>query len=415
MLGQLCQQLEREYGLEIDNHQARKTAAENRAQDMERHSGIESLIGWIQRECLESMKTAKSWAELHQVLVDNGLEIRERANGLVITNGQTTVKASSVSRDLSKPKLEARLGAFEPAKPDLSNIKPKRRYEALPIRTRIDTSELYARYRAEQDHSRRDGQTQLANARSRKTTAIDAAKRAGWLKRSAIKLMVSGGLGKKALYSLAAKSLKSEIDKIVGQYGAERAVITKRYRREAWADWLRRRATEGDTVALVALRAREGAQALKGRTLTGQGQRTDAPVATDATVDSITKRGTIIYRVETSAIRDDGARLAISLGATPACLEAGLKMAMLRYGSRLTVSGSDAFKEEVAAVAARTRLSVTFADMSLERRRRELVSAQVRAAMAAFRKPLVEPKQNGLITLDIANRPKRKKSFLRGL
>jgi Relaxase/Mobilisation nuclease domain len=135
---------------------------------MERHSGIESLIGWIQRGCLGQLQSAQSWAELHRVLTDNGLEIRERANGLIITDGRTMVKASSVSRDLSKAKLEARLGAFEPAL-EIGPTMPSHRYEPRPLRTGVDTSELYARYRAEQERSDRERQAQWVAARSRKT------------------------------------------------------------------------------------------------------------------------------------------------------------------------------------------------------------------------------------------------------
>lgn len=412
ILGQLCQKLEREYKLEPDNHQARKTASENRVQDMERHSGIESLLGWIKRECLGHVQEAKSWAELHQVFAQNGLEIRERANGLVITNGKVMVKASSVSRDLSKAKLEARLGAFQPGQ-DLSTTKPQRRYEARPIRTRIDTSELYARYRLEQEHNRREGQSQLAAAHHRKSKALDAAKRAGWLKRSAIKLMVGGGIGKRALYSLAAKGLKREIEKAVGQYNAQRTEIQKRYRREAWADWLRRKAVEGDTVALAALRAREGAQPLKGNTLASQVHSAGAAAhPTTASVDSITKKGTVIYHVGGSAIRDNGAKLALSLGATPACLEAGMRMAMLRYGNRLTVTGSDEFKERVAAVAAKTRLPVTFADGALESRRRSL-AAEIRKAAWTIKNPL-DVKEQTIVQESIISKLFLKQSRSRG-
>ena len=81
-LARVCELLEREYGLEPDNHQARKRGAQNRADDMERHAGIESLLGWIQRECQGQMQVAQSWAELHRVLRANGLALRERGNGL---------------------------------------------------------------------------------------------------------------------------------------------------------------------------------------------------------------------------------------------------------------------------------------------------------------------------------------------
>ena len=54
--------------------------------------------------------------QLHAVLSTNGLHLHPRANGLVITaQDGTTVKASSVGRELSKPKLEQRFGPFQPA------------------------------------------------------------------------------------------------------------------------------------------------------------------------------------------------------------------------------------------------------------------------------------------------------------
>jgi hypothetical protein len=381
---------------------------------MERHSGIESLIGWIKRECLGQIQRAQSWAELHQVLGDNGLEIRERANGLIITDGQITVKASSVSRDLSKAKLEARLGAFEPAL-EIGPIKPSRRYQRSPVRTGVDTSELYAKYREEQERSGRERLAQSSAARSRKSHAIDAAKRAGRLKRTAVKLMVGGGIGKKALYALAGKGLKDEIHKIVKQYNAERELIQKQYRREAWADWLRRRATERDGAALAALRAREAAQGLKGNTMTGQRRRFNGPdYPANARVDGITKKGTIIYRIGASAIRDDGAKLAVSRGATEAGLDAALRMAIERYGSRLTVNGSDDFKAQIANVAAKTRLPVTFADVALEHRRRALALTTVHSLETAARSPIHERQPNGVLRVAISNRHKHRSNRMRG-
>ncbi|WP_458249885.1 TraI/MobA(P) family conjugative relaxase [Burkholderia cepacia] len=102
-LAELCDVLERGYGLQRDNHAPRRRGAESRAVDMERHSGIESLVGWIKRECLEEIRGARSWADLHQIARANGLEIRAKGNGLVIeaSNG-TQIKASTLGRDFSK-------------------------------------------------------------------------------------------------------------------------------------------------------------------------------------------------------------------------------------------------------------------------------------------------------------------------
>ena len=81
---------------------------------------------------------------------DNGLELRERGNGFVIEAGDgTMVKASTVARELSKPKLEARLGPFEPS-PERHAAPRRGSTSKKPIRLRVNTGELYARYKAEQ-------------------------------------------------------------------------------------------------------------------------------------------------------------------------------------------------------------------------------------------------------------------------
>ena len=86
-----------------------------RAGDMEAHAGIESLITWIQQNALAQVKQANSWEALHMVLYENGLSIKPRGNGLAIStiDGAIGVKASSVDRELSKGKLEQRLGSFQ--------------------------------------------------------------------------------------------------------------------------------------------------------------------------------------------------------------------------------------------------------------------------------------------------------------
>ncbi len=371
-LGELAEKLEREYGLESDNHQAHKRGSENRAADMEHHSGIESLLSWVKRECLGQLQEAESWAKVHQILGENGLEIRERGNGLVFTDrAGTMVKASSVGRDLSKGKLEDRLGPFEPS-PDQVN-KPPRQYEGDPLRTRVDTVELYAQYKSEQQAFGTTRSAAWAQSRGRKTQQIEAAKRTGRLKRAAIKLMTGPGVNKKALYSLASKALKREVERINNQHLKERQTLNDKYQRQAWADWLRSKATEGNQEALAALRARGVAKALKGDSLTARGTRSAQEI--QHRQDSITKKGTIIYQVGASSIRDDGDNLKVSRGTTHDGIEAALRMAMERYGNRITVNGSATFKEQVARVAASAKLPIVFTDPNIEKRRQALLKS----------------------------------------
>jgi hypothetical protein len=228
---------------------------------MERHAGVESLVGWIKRECLDEIKGAQSWQELHQVMRDNGLELRERANGLVIEAGDgTKVKASTVARDLSKPKLEARLGPFEASPERQAQTKAKRQYQKDPIRLRVNTVELYARYKAEQQTLTATRGQALEQARRRKDRLVEAAKRSGRLRRATIKVIGESGPNKKLLYAQASKALRDEIP------GDQQAVSARPPGplRQPQPPHVGRLAQEGSDPrqreALTALRAREAAQ-----------------------------------------------------------------------------------------------------------------------------------------------------------
>ena len=411
----MCAVLEREHGLQLTNQKGRKRGSENGADDMEQHAGIESLLGWIKRECADQLTQAHTWNDLHEVMRKNGLELQERGNGLVITDGRGVgVKASSVSRNLSKPSLEKRLGAFEgdtkkkaSAKrgPGLHNRKappvvavggkpppmrkgrlstlsqlgaiegePGKRYEGRPIHSAgsTATTELYARYKAEQGIKVHARATAWGAAKNRKDKAVEAAKRTGRLKRAAIKMLSGPGVNKKLLYALVSKALHAEIQKANTQYLAERQSIHGEFSKRAWADWLQAKATEGDQQALKALRARKPAKPRAGDTVAGSGPaRRSSPMPLK--VDSVTKDGTVIHRFAGSAIRDDGEALQVARGSNRAGLEAVLRMAVHRYGQNIAVNGSDEFKEKIARVAATSNLNITFNDAALEARRQELV------------------------------------------
>ncbi|MFC4620740.1 TraI/MobA(P) family conjugative relaxase [Comamonas nitrativorans] len=369
-LADLCETLERDYGLEADNHRPQQRGAASRAADMERHAGVESLVGWIKRECLDDIKAAQSWTELHQVMRDNGLEITPRGNGLVIrADDGMMVKPSTLARDLSKPALEKRLGAFE-ASPDQQEKPPRRQYQKKPVRSRADTTELYARYKDEQKNLTSTRAEALAAAKRRKERAVVAAKQKAATKRAAIKLAGGGRMAKKLLYSQTSVTLRAELDGIYKEYTKERERLHQGHQRRQWADWLKQEATQGNSEALAALRAREAAQGLKGNTVKGQGQAKPghAPV-----IDNITKTGTIIYRAGASAVRDDGDRLQVSTGIDRAGVQEALRLAAERYGSRITVNGTTEFKAQAIRAAVDGKLPITFADPALEKRRLALL------------------------------------------
>lgn len=386
-LAELCEVLERAYGLQHDNHEPRRRGAETRAADMERHSGIESLVGWIKRECLDEIRGAQNWAELHQVMRDNGLEIRAGGNGLVVVAGDGThVKASTLGREFSKAKLESRYGPFEALLEHRKQTRPQRQYQKAPMRLRADTAELYARYKTEQQSLTAARTEAIAQQRRQKERQIEEAKRKGQARRAAIKLMGGGRLTKKLLYSQASHALKSDLDAIHQQHQAACHCIYAQHSRRSWADWLKHRAMQGDGEALAALRAREAAQGLKGSTIQAQGV---ARPGHARVIDNITKKGTIIYRAGSSAVRDDGDRLQVSRDTAQEGVQQALRLAVERYGDRITVKGTAEFKARVIRAAVDLRLPITFDDSVLERLRQQHMTAgaDARPSKTAARKP----------------------------
>jgi len=83
---------------------------------------------------------------------------------------------------------------------------------------------------------------------------------------------------------------------------------------------------------------------LKGDTIQGDGPAKPghAPV-----IDNITKKGTIIFRAGKTAVRDDGERLQVSREASREGLQEALRLAMERYGNRITVNGTTEFKAQI--------------------------------------------------------------------
>jgi len=403
-LGQLCTELERQYRLQPDNHCARRGGAACRAADMERHGGLESLLGWIRRECQEAILAAQSWPGLHRVLQANGLALCERGTGFVViaANG-TAVKASSIAPSCSRPKLERRFGAYAP--PEASRVvePPAKTYEKKPLPCRMDTTALYARYQEAQQQASARGAAERAAVRASKERQIEAVKQRARLKRASIRLLTRPGLARRLLYQGAGKPLRDQIDRIHEDYRQQREAISSRYQRRSWVDWLRAEALAGDREALAALRARATAQGLPGNTVGGTRRPVGARVPVPC--DGITKNGTVIYRFGSTAVRDDGDKLTVSRGATEEGLQAALRMATQRYGPLLRVGGTADFRAQVVQAAVGARLAVRFDDALLEYRRQTLLeqaSARIGdryRAQAVLRQPaaLSRLDRNGLI------------------
>ncbi|MCB1985871.1 MAG: relaxase/mobilization nuclease domain-containing protein, partial [Nitrosomonas sp.] len=393
----LCEQLESEFNLVHDNHQRA-----NRHIDMEAKAGVESLLGWIRRKCLDDIKRVNTWQDLHQVLKNNDLEIKERGNGLVfVSNNGVAVKTSSVDRSLSKPNLIKRLGAFEPAidTPQAntqSTQAPKsktKHYQPRPLQNNADTSRLYERYQQQQANAALLRKEQWLKLRSQRDLLIERAKQKARSKRSIVKHVQAGPLGKKALYATVSLQFKTTLEVIKRDYHDAYAQLKTDTRRMSWLDWLTAEAKNGNAEALAVLRARsrrdDRSGAVMGDHISSVEYNNNQSI--NDGIESVTKDGTVFYRTGTTTIRDDGKRLFVTKHTSDDSLADVLQVAISKYGNHLSVHGTDAFKSVVVQAAVQSRIRVTFDDPELERHRRQLMKQvvfQKRSKTSTYRRRL---------------------------
>lgn len=370
-LGNVCQRLEQAHGLMQTNHETRARGRSGAATDMEHAAGVESLLGWIRRECLEELRQAKGWAALHEVLSRNGLAFREQGNGLIVSDlDGRTVKASSIARDLSKAHLVKRFGPFESSGHDAQRQRQAVRfYQPRPIQAAGGdraSEELYRHYQA--DQARRSGARNRIRAvlHQDKTGRMNAARNLARTKRGLIRELDCDRFSKRILYRQVGAALREDMQSIREQHQVARKLELAPLKPLSWFDWLAQRAAINDGEALATLRRQRHRAVRRANSLLGTAQQGGGgEKLQELKIDGITRQGTIIYRIDSagsSAIRDSGQRLDISEGISQAGLEIALSMAARRFGQHITIEGDKAFRERVLQTAKALRLDLVFAD-----------------------------------------------------
>ena len=259
ILAEVCAKLERENSLKRTNHEAKKSAAEGKAMDMEAHSGAESFLSYTRKKAIPLLTAARSWEELHLALAEAGIVLRLKGSGLVMTDhtGTVAVKASSVARDFSKAKLEKRLGAFTmpeasrtPAEfSEQATQKSESRYKKeLPPHV----GQLYEQYQLEKENAWKERKTQLAATWDKQKTLMHqiAASAKLYLPKAA-----SYHLKKKLRFETR-NSANARIAELRRAMAKERAAIKASHKTLGYIEWLKRQAGHGSVPAIYALRKR---------------------------------------------------------------------------------------------------------------------------------------------------------------
>src|SRR5690606_28870213 len=102
-------------------------------------------------------------------------------------------------------------------------------------------------------------------------------------------------------------------------------------------------------------------------------------VQSDA-IETITKAGTVIVKVGSVTVRDDGQRLMVPGNTSQDALLDVLRFAVQKYGNKLAINGTDAFRNQIvqaAVAAAAAGLDITFDDARLEQHRQALIKPKI--------------------------------------
>ncbi|MEJ5074840.1 TraI/MobA(P) family conjugative relaxase [Enterobacter ludwigii] len=339
--------LEIKHGLKITGRTTERQHSDN---SVDHHSGQKSLQAW----CQESLKpqvdkaidTATHWDDIHAVFAEVGLTLNKSGRGLAVQDekSNTTIKASSVSRQLSLATLEKKIGRFQPKK-------TQRTIESAYSKDKVADSlfQQYQLFREERQQSKDEALLHLKETVGKQRLL---AKADNQVKRQAIKASSHSPAQKRQIYKRLAENNRQKSQAITGSYAADRKKIYEQHGNMTFQQFLCHTAANGNEEALAKLR-REAQKAIKHQGLSGEGDK--RVTAFDAV--QVDKHGVIAYKVGKHTILDNGKVLAgkdSSLTADKQLLE----MAVAKYGRNLTLNGSDAFKARILSAAEQLNIDV---------------------------------------------------------
>ena len=258
----VCRELEREYGLAMDNGRAQNAPERQplgeKAALVEAHTGQQSFEGYAQTQraaILHALEAVTSWQETHEVLAHHGLEIRPHGNGLVVKDrhGQQSIKASALDRSLSLKKLEARLGAFVPPQ-GLEHIQEQSRYRAEPLHRSPERGKLFAEF--QQGIAKR--KTRLEQIKQQEDAALTAIRDEWAAKRREFERMGIDKRNRRRLIQVARKHEAEALATARSTFQKPREEVRQAVPFTSWNGFLQHKAEQGNEVALAVLRSRKG-------------------------------------------------------------------------------------------------------------------------------------------------------------
>ena len=348
---------------EHDNNNSK--TKEHRYQDQEIHSGMKNLLTWIKEEVLEEIKELienpqSDLKDLQELLAQYNLEIKPRANGLVIGDKKRKlfVKASDVDRMLSKKSLEKRFGAFKVYK---TSSRVKKSFG-------VDKSSLWEEY-----------QELMRKRRVTKKDELSLERKSRLSLRESIGLKYKEQLEQINSHPTLTSSQKyqrrqnifahrqAELKELSQRFAKKRREIHKANRLFSYKEFLLERALGGDELALEALRKTKMMFKPNENILRHPQGKINHKIWESLKLQ-ITKEGKAVYEIEEQGkIVDTGSYLKVTIEDSDRAILTSLEMAKEKFGKRLDVQGSIEFKKRVMMVNERYDLKIEFLDKKMSR------------------------------------------------
>lgn len=363
ILRNASKEAEQKYGLKADNHEVKTNARETAAKKMEHFADMESLIGWVQRNCLEELKAAKSWEELHSVLAKNGLAISPRGNGLVIKGGDVHCKASSVDRGMSKVALEKRFGEFREVP---VTAEAEQTYEKKPMKHNYDTSKLWETYNATREANRQAWLAQKEKIQQQKTLELERIRTQANLHYKLVRALKMGPILRGILLNMEKRSAAKARQAVYAKYKNPAPPQT-------WREYLEQEALAGNEDALKAIQARAIKEAAMPNRIYGVRQE---GIAADEAV-KVTNKGNMIMP---DGSRDNGETFYFPDFVRDDNLKRAYLRAVRVHRGHLEVEGSEEFKGKLVELSAEPGMPpVSFKNSDMQQQRLHILAERERS------------------------------------
>ena len=375
-LQECCAELEIRHGLARTNHGPDPSQPLPRSgRSFEAHSGEESFARWIAENArpalLEARQTGSDWQALHAALGRYGLVIKPRGAGLVIghhRNRRLHVKASDVDRTLSFESLTKAWGPFVPPGEPVPGHAPETEYRRG---SGGRTGPLYEAFQQERQRALQARTEALARLREGHKAYAEQLR--AWYRQRMKQERDSGLTGalRRELLQHVRDKQREDAAARSRREARERREVRERTAIPTWEAWLEAQAAGGNEAALSALRSRvQRRQAVEAQLLAAADAEAARHVILRHRRPVVRRDGRVIYQIADGGVVSDEARAVrvdqVTLGAS----FLALSLASERFGQRkLVVQGTDAFREQVAALAGEKGVAVSFADPKLEARR----------------------------------------------